>query len=181
MDNYKNLTELGVEAYVKALEEIDWFDLPQNDQKKIEQKLLKEKDPICYALVLDHLHLDTEGFEFVKDYEELFEKIVKLSGLKITSKNFKEDKKNGDLKITIKTKNRTYEYSIDMENFGDWIDGNFIEKFINEEIFKGEKIESRLMALPPLDQTLEFVFIPKEVHKSAVKKGIIPSDMEYFM
>ncbi len=105
-----------------------------------------------------------------------------ISGINVVSAEFEytmigfgEDELTG----TVVTKNGTYECQL--EELMGWLDGDFIEGFVNEEVLSGEGIEGRFFMLPATDQIAQYTFITEELYDEAIEAGILPDDPEYFM
>ena len=127
MTMYELLTAEGKDAYLQALDEVEWFSFDQNSREEISKRLEAKEDPKDYVTVLFNLWFDAEGFEDDLAYNNLLGEILKVSAL------------------------------------------------------CGEQVESRFFALPFFDQTARFVFIPKYIYDNAIKEGIIPDRLNYFM
>lgn len=182
MDKYAALTSQGAAAYLNALEDIGWFSLPQNDKVKMENHLSGIKEGKHFFNILVHIDRDAEGFEDGDDYKKLFDEMAAISGLEVVSSEFEytmigfgEDELTG----TVVTKNGTYECGL--EELMGWLDGDFAETFINEEVLPGEGVEGRFFMLPATDQIAQYTFIPREMYDKAIEAGILPDDPEYFM
>jgi len=180
MDKYNQLIEQGAEAYLNALDEAGWFkDTEAKD--KIRKKLIKEKDPKYYALVLADVAVDAEGFEDEASYQGLLKEFIKVIGVTDWEHTVRYKNDNTIIHITIKTPKSTYTYDIDPEETFGWLDATFAEDFINDEVLEGEGIESRFFDIPAADQSALYVYVPEKVHNKALKKGIIPDEPEYFL
>lgn len=179
-DKYYLLTEQGKEAYLGALESIGWFDLQNNNKKEIEDRIEDFEDPITYAFVLYHLWFDAEGFDEDTSYASLLDELIEVSGLEVSEKNVRYNEENQSVEITLTTPKASYSYIVNLEEFGDWVDEDFIDSFMNEEVLEGEGIRSRFFPIPPSDQTMQFVFVPEELFVKAIEHGIIPGSMDYF-
>lgn len=181
MDKYISLTTQGIDAYLQALTDINWFDFKQNDKQEIFERLTKQGDNKNFVFCLYKLWFDSEGFEDDEPYRSLLDEILEIIGLKTLSKNVNYDTDNNLVNISLTTEKSSYDYKINLDDFGDWIDENFINVFINEQVLDGENIDNRFLALPMSDQTVQFVFIPQSTYDKAVGKGIIPEELNYFM
>lgn len=179
MTMYELLTAEGKDAYLQALDEVEWFSFDQNSREEISKRLEAKEDPKDYVTVLFNLWFDAEGFEDDLAYNNLLGEILKVSALEICEKKVAYHQNTNSVSITLTTRNNTYNYQIAITR--DWIDESFIDHFINERLLGGEQVESRFFALPFFDQTARFVFIPKYIYDNAVKEGIIPDRLNYFM
>lgn len=182
MDKYKALTSQGATAYLNALEETGWFSLPQNDKAKISEHLSGISSNENFFFVLSHIVRDAEGFEDGNDYKELFEEMAALSGINVVSAEFEyeaigfgEDELTG----TVVTDKGTYECAL--EELMGWLDGDFIEGFVNEEVLPGEGMAGRFFMLPATDQMAQYTYATQEMYDKALAAGILPDDPEYFM
>ena len=180
LNKYNSLTIQGVEAYLQALTDINWFVYKTNNKEEILERLENEENNNDFVFCLYNLWFDAEGFEDGEPYDRLLDEIVKIINLKNFSKKVDYNKKDNSVTILIKTEKTTYNYNIDLDEFGDWIDEDFINMFINEQLLKGENIINRFLPLPSSDQTVQFVFVPESLYNDAVDKGVIPEDLNYF-
>lgn len=178
MDKYKELTGKGVAGYLSALEEVSWFRYSKIARAEVEERLFKTEDPADYVLCLYDLWFDAEGFEDDESYSWLLERIQLVTGLDFKL-NVTYQQETNSVEITINGAGGDYHYAVAMES--DWIDESFIEELINNRVLPGEGVASQFIALPPTDQTVQFVYIPSAAYDNAIAKGIIPSDMGYFM
>lgn len=179
-DKYYLLTEQGKEAYLNALESIGWFDLQNNNKKEIEERIADFEDPITYVFVLYHLWFDAEGFDEDTSYDSLLDELIEITGLEVKEKSVLYNEENDTVEITLTTLKATYSYTVNLEEFGDWIDEDFIDSFINEQVLEGEGSPNRFLPIPPSDQTMQFVFVPEALFVKAIEQGIVPESMDYF-
>ena len=180
MGTYRELVSKGKDAYLDALEDTGWFRYSLLTKDEIRERLFGVKDPEDYVFYLYNVWFDAEGFEDDDAYRSLLEQILGALGLEKSGLSVLYDKEQNYVTIEIKTKHHTYNYSIALDEHGDWVDGDLIDSFINNEVLPGELEERRLMVLPPSDQTVQFVFIPEGVFRKAREKGVIPGE-DYFM
>ncbi len=181
LDKYTSLTTQGVEAYLKALTNINWFDYKTNDKNEIIERLKNQSNNNNLVFCIYNLWFDAEGFEDDESYDNLLDEILEIIGLENSSKKVNYNENDNSVSISITIEKRTYNYKIDLDEFGDWIDEDFINIFINEQLLKGENIINRFLPLPSSDQTVQFVFVPESMYNDAVDKGVIPEDLNYFM
>lgn len=125
---------------------------------------------------------DAEGFEDGNDYKEFFEEMAALSRINVVSAEFEyeaigfgEDELTG----TVVTEKGTY--TCELGELMGWLDGDFIERFVNEEVLTGEGKEGRFFMLPATDQMAQYTFAKQEIYDKAIAAGILPDDPEYFM
>ncbi|WP_027388275.1 hypothetical protein [Chryseobacterium gregarium] len=78
--------------------------------------------------------------------------------------------KDNSVHISVTVEKTKYDDKIDSDEFGDWIDEDFINIFINEQVLKGEDLNNRFLPLPSCDQTVQFVFVPENKYNEAVGK-----------
>ena len=182
MDKYKALTSQGAAAYLHTLEEIGWFSFPHNNKAKISEHLFGISSSEYFFYVLSHIVRDAEGFEEGSDYKELFEEMAALSGVNVVSAEFEyemigfgEDELTG----TVVTENGNY--NCELGELMGWLDADFIEGFVNEEVLPGEGIEGRFFMLPATDQMAQYTYATQEVYDKAIAVGLLPDDPEYFM
>lgn len=180
LNKYNSLTTQGVEAYLQALTDISWFVYKTNNKEEILERLENEENNNDFVFCLYNLWFDAEGFEDDERYDRLLDEIVKIINLKNFSKKVDYNKKDNSVTILIKTEKTTYNYKINLDEFGDWIDEDFINIFINEQVLKGENMDNKFLPLPSSDQTVQFVFVPESMYNEAVDKGIIPENLNYF-
>lgn len=181
MDKYLSLTKEGIDTYLQTLSDINWFNIQPNDKKVIAERLNEQKQNKDFVFSLYNLWFDAEGFEDHKLYESLLDEILEIVQVPVLQKNVSYNEENNSVSISLTTQKATYDYKIILDDFGDWIDENFIDIFINEQILKGENIENKFLALPMCDQTIQFVFVPQSTYDAAVDKGIIPQELNYFI
>ena len=181
LDKYTSLTTQGVEAYLKALTNINWFDYKTNDKNEIIERLKNQSNNNNLVFCIYNLWFDAEGFEDDESYDNLLDEILEIIGLENSSKKVNYNENDNSVSISITIEKRTYNYKIDLDEFGEWIDEDFINIFINEQLLKGENIINRFLPLPSSDQTVQFVFVPESMYNDAVDKGVIPEDLNYFM
>ncbi|AWH84714.1 hypothetical protein HYN59_06080 [Flavobacterium album] len=182
MDKYAALTAQGRGAYLDALTNIGWFSLPHNDRAKTEEHITGIDDSNYFFYVLAHITRDAEGFDNGREYKELFEEIAALSSVKIVSADFEYHNEGfgiDELTGTVVTENRTYECPL--EELMGWLDSDFVDWFVNQEVLAGENIEGRFFTLPATDQMAQYSFMPQEMYDKAIAAGILPDDPEYFM
>lgn len=181
MDKYISLTTQGVDAYLQALTDINWFDIKQNNKAEIFNRLTKQDNHKNFVFCLYNLWFDSEGFEDDKSYSSLLDEILEIIGLTTLSKTVIYNTDSNSVNISLTTEKSTYSYKIDLDEFGDWIDEDFINTFINKQVLGGENIDNSFLVLPMSDQTVQFVFVPQSTYDKAVDKGIIPEHLNYFM
>ncbi|MES2487138.1 MAG: hypothetical protein V4581_14470 [Bacteroidota bacterium] len=180
MSKYQELAAQGKDAYMAALTEIGWFDLPQNNKEQIAELLSGYEDNEHFVLGLSHLSFDAEGFESADEYKKVLHDMAILAGITLTSTHldfsfFEEaDTLNGE--VTTATGN----YWFELENLIGWFDPEIVD-FMNESVLAGENIEARIFDLPSVDQCVQFVFVPREMYDKAIDNGIIPEDAGYFV
>jgi hypothetical protein len=179
MDKYKALTSQGKEAYMNALTAIGWFDFAKTSKEEIAKRLNEETNINELCCCLWELWFDAEGFEDDEPYNSLLSEILGIIGMKNIELNVVYEKSNNSVRIELKTQSNNYHYSIPMES--DWVDEELIDEWLNNEVLAGEKIESRFFALPPTDQTVQFIFVPPMIYDKAIKTGIIPDFEGYFI
>lgn len=182
MDKYAALTAQGKDAYLKALDETGWFGLPQNDRAKMEEHLSGISDSDYYFYILAHITEDAEDFDNGDAYREFFTKIAAISGINVVSSEFEyemigfgEDELTG----TVVTASGTYKCL--QEELMGWLDMDFVNYFINQEVLPGENTEGRFFLLPAADQMAQYTFVPQGLYDKAIEAGILPDDPEYFM
>ncbi|WP_294824611.1 hypothetical protein [uncultured Flavobacterium sp.] len=182
MDKYEAQTSQGKEAYLKALDGIGWFSLPQNDRAKTEKHLSGISNNKNFFFTLAHIVRDAEGFDDGREYKELFDEMAAMSGINVVSAEFEykmigfgEDELTG----TVVTEKGSYKCVL--EELMGWLDGDFVDWFINQEVLPKEGIESRFFMLPATDQMAQYAFMPQEMYDKAIETGILPDDPEYFM
>jgi hypothetical protein len=179
MDKYKNLTSKGKNEYLKALENIGWFDFSNISKDMINKRLKKIKENERFVFCLYDLSFDAEGFEDAESYKSLLKEIIKIIGLNDYKINVRKSNKN-NINIKIETKNNTYDYFVRLDETEDWIDWTVIDYYINN-LLAGENIDKKFLPIPPEDQTVQFIFINEKVYEKAKKVGIIPESQGYFM
>ena len=179
MDKYKELTSKGKDEYLKALEKIGWFEFSNNSKEVIQKKLNEIAENERFVFCLYDLSFDAEGFEDDYSYKSLLNEIFKIIGLKDYKINVEYNKEN-NLQIAIETKTNVYEYCVDLNETGDWVDESLIDGYIRN-ILVEEKTNKGLFPIPPEDQTAVFIYISESIYNSAVENGIIPSELGYFM
>jgi hypothetical protein len=180
MNKYKDLTSKGRNEYLKALENIGWFNF-SNLSKDIINKRLKEiEENDKFVFCLYDLSFDAEGFEDVGSYKSLLEEIMKIIQMKDYKINVGKSKKGNNINIKIETKNNVYDYFVDLDETDDWVDWTVIDYYINN-LVAGENIYKKFLPIPPEDQTMQFIFIDEKIYEKAKKVGIIPDNQGYFI
>jgi hypothetical protein len=175
MDKYQELTKLGKDKYLQKVKSINWHDSDETILQAIIESINETSDDSYLVYALGVLGFDGEGFESASDYENILNEINEL--LKDQKLNVNVENQSGLLKIELK-KNKTNVYEIDIEETGGWISEGFME-FINRTL-KDEGFEEQFYALPPSDQTVDFIFSTEEKYKKAIDEGFIPEEMGYF-
>jgi len=182
MDKYKALTSQGAAAYLDALEAIGWFSLPQNNRVKMEEHISGISDSNFFLYILAHLTRDAEGFDNGDEYKNLFSELAAISGINVVSAEFEYDVigfGEDELTGTVVTDRDTYKCVL--EELMGWLDGDFVDWFVNEEVLPKEGIESRFFMLPTADQMAQYTFVTQEMYDKAIEAGILPDDPEYFI
>ncbi|RZJ70744.1 hypothetical protein [Flavobacterium sp.] len=169
---YDRLQALGKQAYLDALDEIGWFDFPQNNRAQIEAKI-NESDSDLY-LSLHHLHLFAEDFESDEGFVDVIEKFQAIAGINFQSVDFDFDEAEMEFKITA---------AVDGKTITTWIDRSEypvseIEQTLNH-LLDNSGSETHFVWLPLESELLFYVFVPHELYMKAVKKGVIPQDDQY--
>ncbi|QQO07630.1 hypothetical protein [Breznakiella homolactica] len=181
MDKYNDLIVKGRKAYLEAMETIGWLKYSGPSKTETEKRLSEITEPEYFVYALCDLSFDPEGFEDKEAYESLLNEILYIVQLRDTSLSVSQNDTDGIISIEIKTGKNTYPYSVLLEDFDDWVDGDIIDKYFNEEILPGEDEERRLLPLSPSDQKACFVFMPEKLYEKAIEMGIIPGEGDYFM
>ena len=86
LDKYTSLTTQGVEAYLKALTKINWFDYKTNDKNEIIERLENQSNNKDFIFCIYNLWFDAEGFEDDESYDNLLDEILEVIGLENSSK-----------------------------------------------------------------------------------------------
>lgn len=178
MDKYKNLFEKGKDAYLSALESINWFDNKYLSKEKIIRELEECNFPPYYLLSLSQVSFDSEGFdEEIDSYKNLMKQLTFFSpNSKFTIEGTVED-------FSISTIINNNEYKIEINDSikkDDLIYDNtelvieYIDNIIVQEIF-----EYKFYELPPADQAYNLIFVKPEIYNKALEIGIIPDFIGY--
>ena len=177
MDKYKELTTAGREAYLNALDKIDWFKTSKSSREEVKQKIEEAHCLDWLLFSIEDVAFDAEGFEDYSSYESVIKDFLNVAGIdaELTVEQIEEPY---GAKIGIKTLSNTYSYSVNIEELGDWMDLEMIDTFINNQVLAGENIEARFWELPPIDQGYRCVFAPPSIYQTAIAKGVIPEGDE---
>jgi len=178
MDKYNKLVSKGQEAYLNALNEIGWFEISNNSKEEIEKRLSKTNKPTNYLFSLYDLGFDGEGFENPDVYEYLLNEIWGIVGLDIVKMSVFYARASNSIEIEVQTKLSSYTRSIELNS--DWIEDNFIEEFVNNQILAGENINKKFFELPTDDQCSQYIFVTQSVYDKAIELGVIPDDLGFF-
>ncbi|UUC45979.1 hypothetical protein [Flavobacterium cerinum] len=172
MSKYNMLEAQGKQAYLAALDEIGWFDLPQNDRSKIEAKINESNGD--FYLSLHHLTFLAEDFETEDGFKDLIATFQTITGIRFQSVDFDFNEDKMELKIIAKTDTQTITTWVDMSEYP----VSEVEGILNE-IINEIGMETHFVWLPLESEILFYVFVPHELYMKAVKKGIIPQDDYY--
>lgn len=177
-DEYKILTGKGKSEYIKVLKSFSWFDEKNEDKKKEIIRTLENDLEVNYSfLALGDLSFDTEGFDTSESYKNLLKEMIKIAEIENQIKKINVAEKRNLINISILTnKNEELKYRIDINKNQDWIDTNFIEQLINEQLLPKININKKFIALPAIDQIANVIFISQNDFEQAKKNGLIPSD-----
>ncbi|WP_131368641.1 hypothetical protein [Chryseobacterium luteum] len=178
IDEYRILTAKGKSEYIKVLKSFSWFDEKNEDKKKEIIKILENDLEVNYSfLALEDLSFDTEGFETAESYKNLLKEMIKIAEIENQIKKINVVEKRNLINITILTnKNEELKYTVDINEIQDWIDTNFIEQLINEQLLPKTNNNKKFIALPAIDQIANVIFISQNDFEQAKKNGLIPSD-----
>jgi hypothetical protein len=173
------LTARGKEAYLDAMEAVSWFQYARTPRAEIEERL-SAAAPEDFLFALYELWFDPEGIEETEDYTDLLRRIAAIAGFEEAGIAVAYESATRTFDIGLTIGGNAYRHAIPLEESGGWIEEKLIGEFINEQVLPGEGLASRFFALPPCDQTAQFVFLPPSVHDRAVEKSIIPGDACHF-
>ena len=176
MDKYKTLFEKGKDAYISALEDINWFDNNFISKEKIIQEINNCSFAPYYLLTLEQLSFDSEGFEEGKD---AFIDLMKLIMNFIDKANFEIQGTHEEFTIKTLVNGNSYDYKVVTNDFffGEG-ENSFINQYINK-ILEQENFENRFYELPPADQAARYIFVKPERYNNAIEAGIIPDFLGY--
>lgn len=177
MNKYKKLTQKGKDAYLQALEEIDWFNKAQDDKTRVIERLEEltniPNSDNQYAYALKSWLIDYEDYEYDDLSKiELFKKACTIAGLEFVSVEFEDLEDIINVKLT--TNKGTDKCEVDAHVFQ--MAPQLMEEVMN--FILPEEGNLFLMILAE-DQTVHYAFISIDLYFSAVEKGVIPKYDEY--
>lgn len=159
--------------YLKTLEEIEWFNHPQNDQKRLTNKINESEGD--YYLDLHHFSFFSEDFFSEEDYKKLFDELEQVTGLKVVGTEIHTDENENTISVTGNANEKAYAMTFDLDEFAMVPQ---VEEQLND-LFEQLNLDSRLLWLPLESDIYFYVFIPVQLYKRAVEKGIIPEESDY--
>lgn len=178
MEKYKELVSLGVEAYMKALAEINWFSVPQNNREEIHDRLISMPSPLFFVTELHHLWFHPAAYKSADNFIELLDEVFEFAQITPIKKEVVYNGNKKCVEILIQTKKGTYKTQMPINKDSLVSFDNFIDPFINKQLLKKEGLSATFQPLPIFDETEQYVLVPQSVYKEACDKGIIPASLQ---
>lgn len=176
-DPYRILVAKGKTEYLKVLETTSWFKQKEELKKKeIVNIIQNELDANYLFMALSDFNFDTEGFDTAASYKNFLAEIVKIAGIQKEVNHLKVIKNENFINISVAVNSKFLEYSVNINEHQDWLDSNFIEQFINEQLLPKAKSDKKFFWLPAIDQIGNLIFVSKNEFEEATKIGLIPLD-----
>ncbi|MDA3616634.1 hypothetical protein [Polluticaenibacter yanchengensis] len=178
---YKKLLSDGADAYIKALNDFDWFiEKTDPDKEKILKRIKSDLSSYTF-LALSDLHFDAEGFENAEAYKLLILDVIKLTNTREKIDGLIVTQDTDFINISVTTReNKALNYAIDLRENQDWLDDAFFEKFINNSLLKETNSLKRCFFLPGTDQTVYIIVASPTSFLRAKASGLIPEE-SYFI
>jgi hypothetical protein len=176
MDNYKSLFEQGKNAYLKALEAINWFDNPYVSKTQIIKNIQECGFDPYLVLTLTQVSYDSEGFnEDINAIKSLMDQYIKF----IPTGSYRFEGSNRQYKLITTVNNNNYDYQIDLDTFDpENVETYFVGDYINK-ILERENIIYRFYELPPGGQDAALIYVTPSMYNKAIEIGLIPDFIGY--
>ncbi|GAA3511722.1 hypothetical protein GCM10022393_26800 [Aquimarina addita] len=161
---------MNKKQYLKSLEEIGWFDYPQNDRDQIINKINKSENN--YHLDLHHFSFFIDDFRSIEDYKSFMKELKEIGGIAFQSAEIRTNEDENSISLKVHMGKKEFEMNFDLDEFTiiPQIEENFNDLFANFEI------DSRLFWLPLESEIFFYALIPFELYKKATIKDMIPME-----
>ncbi len=182
---YKNYFELinsvEVDTYIKFLEEIAWFSQMTKDVKKQKEKKIKESYKNNKKYTFNNLYdlaFDAEGVgspdgNNITGYPKIIKEFSNASFGTFNPSNIREDGQPGEVIISFRHKEKTYNMMIEDT---EWYENSFT--VLINRVLKEAGINQEFIKLPDTDQSVFYCFISKEIYQKALDKKLVPAQSE---